>query len=76
MSIHIPLPIPTYLHDEASPPSALSEKEQTLYDIVLKHFSAADYTLPNVNEEKAALVVDEKFWLVSAPSHYSSISCN
>jgi hypothetical protein len=52
MSIHIPLPIPTYLHDEASPPSALSEKEQTLYDIVLKHFSAADYTLPNVNEEQ------------------------
>lgn len=63
MSIHIPLPIPTYLHDEASPPSALSEKERALYDTVLKHFSAADYTLPNVNEEKAALVVDEKFWL-------------
>ncbi|KAG2340748.1 CRAL/TRIO domain-containing protein [Suillus weaverae] len=62
MSIHVPLPIPTHL-DEASLPSALSEKEQTLYDIVLEHFSVADYTLPNVNQEKAALVVDEKFWL-------------
>jgi hypothetical protein len=75
MSIHIPLPIPTHLLDEASPPPVLSEKEQTLYDIVLKHFSAADYTLPNVNEEKAALVVDEKFWLVSAPPRHSSIIC-
>lgn len=74
MSIHIPLPIPT--HPEASSPSALSEKEQALYDVVLEHFSAADYTLPDVNQEKAALVVDEKFWLVSAPSHHSSISCN
>jgi hypothetical protein len=61
MSIHVPLPIPTHL-DEASPP-ALSEKEQTLYDTVLEHFSVADYTLPSVDQEKAALVVDEKYWL-------------
>ncbi|KAG1839542.1 CRAL TRIO domain-containing protein [Suillus subalutaceus] len=62
MSIHVPLPIPTNSHD-AAPPSALPEKEQTLYDHVLEHFSAADYTLPNVNQEKVALTVDEKFWL-------------
>ncbi|KAG2070786.1 CRAL TRIO domain-containing protein [Suillus decipiens] len=61
MAIHIPLAVP--LTDEASPPSALSEKEQTLYDIVFEHFSAVDYTLPNVDQEKAALMVDEQFWL-------------
>lgn len=61
MAIHIPLTIPST--DKASPPSALSEKEQALYDIVFEHFSVADYTLPNVDQEKAALMVDEKFWL-------------
>ncbi|KAG0695606.1 CRAL TRIO domain-containing protein [Suillus ampliporus] len=59
MSIHVPLPVP----DTASPPSELSDKEQSLYDIVLEHFSAADYTLPDVDQEKAVLTVDEKFWL-------------
>jgi hypothetical protein len=68
MSIHVPLPIPTHL-DDVSPP-ALSEKEQTLYDTVLEHFSVADYTLPSVDQEKAALVVDEKYWLVSAPPQF------
>ncbi|KAG2051417.1 CRAL TRIO domain-containing protein [Suillus hirtellus] len=62
MSICVPLPIPTNSHD-AVPPSTLPEKEQTLYDCVLEHFSAADYTLPNINQEGAALTVDEKFWL-------------
>jgi hypothetical protein len=62
MSIHVPLPVPTHSH-EATPPSALSEKEQTLYDRVLEHFAAVDYTLPNVDQERAALMVDEKFWL-------------
>ncbi|KAG2035216.1 CRAL/TRIO domain-containing protein [Suillus americanus] len=62
MSIHVPLPLPTHSH-ETSPPSALSENKQTLYDCVLEHFAAVDYTLPNVKQEKAALTVDEKFWL-------------
>ncbi|KAG1883352.1 CRAL TRIO domain-containing protein [Suillus subluteus] len=62
MSIHVPLPVPTHSH-ETAPPSALSEKKQTLYDCVLEHFAAVDYTLPNVNQEKATLTVDEKFWL-------------
>ncbi|KAG1728654.1 hypothetical protein EDB19DRAFT_153997 [Suillus lakei] len=62
MLIHVPLPVPTHPH-EAAPPSALSETEQTSYDRVLQHFSAVDYTLPNVDQERAALTVDEKFWL-------------
>ncbi|KAG2087346.1 CRAL TRIO domain-containing protein [Suillus cothurnatus] len=62
MSIHVPLPLPTRSHGTA-PPSALSEKNQTSYDCVLKHFAVVDYTLPNVNQEKAALTEDEKFWL-------------
>ncbi|KAG1839543.1 CRAL TRIO domain-containing protein [Suillus subalutaceus] len=62
MSIHVPLPVPTQSHETALP-SALSGKKQTLYDRVLEHFAAVDYTLPNVNQEKAALTVDEKFWL-------------
>ncbi|KAG1883349.1 CRAL TRIO domain-containing protein [Suillus subluteus] len=62
MSIHVPLSVPTHSH-ETAPPSALSGKNQTLYDCVLEHFAAIDYTLPNVNQEKAALTVDEKFWL-------------
>jgi hypothetical protein len=67
MSIYVPLPIPTNSHD--APPSALPEKEQILYDRVLEHFSTADYTLPNINQEKTALTVDEKFWLVGASSY-------
>ncbi|KAG2149105.1 CRAL TRIO domain-containing protein [Suillus bovinus] len=62
MSIHVPLPVPTPSH-EIAPPSALSEKQQTAYDHVLEHFTAVDYALPNVNQEKAALTVDENFWL-------------
>ncbi|KAG0695604.1 CRAL TRIO domain-containing protein [Suillus ampliporus] len=62
MSIHIPLPVPTH-PNEATAPSALPEKKQTLYDRVLEHFSVAGYTLPDANQEKAALTVDEKFWL-------------
>lgn len=70
-SIHVPLPLPVY-PDTRSPP-ALSEKEQNSYDHVLEHFSAADYTISDINEEKAALMVDEKIWLVGATSYYSSI---
>lgn len=62
MSIHVPLPVPTHSH-ETAPPPALSEKNQTSYDCVLEHFTAVDFTLPNVDQEKAALTVDEKFWL-------------
>ncbi|KAG2051416.1 CRAL/TRIO domain-containing protein [Suillus hirtellus] len=62
MSVHLPLPVPTRSH-EIAPPSALSEKNQASYDCVLEHFTAVDYTLPNVDQEKAALTVDEKFWL-------------
>lgn len=72
MSICVPLPIPTNSHD-AVPPSTLPEKEQTLYDCVLEHFSAADYTLPSINQEGAALTVDEKFWLVGAS--YCNLHC-
>ncbi|OJA17109.1 hypothetical protein AZE42_02600 [Rhizopogon vesiculosus] len=60
-SIHLPLPVPDY--PDAHPPPALSEKEQTLYDRVLEHFSVADYIIPGINEDKAALIVDEKIWL-------------
>jgi hypothetical protein len=61
MSIYVPLLIPTNSYD--APPSALPEKEQILYDRVFEHFSTADYTLPNINKEMTALMVDEKFWL-------------
>jgi len=70
-SIHVPLAVPD--RTNAQPPPALSEKEQTLYDHVLEHFSAADYIIPGINEDKAALTVDEKFWLVGATFYYSSI---
>jgi len=66
MSIFIPLPVPA--HPDALSPSALSEKEQTSYDCILEHFSVAEYTLPDVNQEKGALTVDEKIWLVGATS--------
>ncbi|KAG1729621.1 CRAL TRIO domain-containing protein [Suillus paluster] len=62
MPIYVPLPVPAHLH-EAAPPSALAEKQQILYDRVLEHFSAADYTLRDIDQEKAALTVEEKFWL-------------
>lgn len=72
MSIHVPLPVPD--HSGHHPPPALSEKEQTLYDHVLEHFSAVDYTIPGIDEENlAALMVDEKIWLVGATSFHSSI---
>ncbi|KAG1729620.1 CRAL-TRIO domain-containing protein [Suillus paluster] len=61
MSIHVPVPVPT--HPEQASPPALSEKEQTLYDLVLEHFSAAEYRLPGITQKKSALMVDEKFWL-------------
>jgi hypothetical protein len=70
-SIHVPLPVPD--HSDAHSPPVLLEKEQTLYDRVLDHFSGADYIIPGINEDKAALMVDEKFWLVSAISYHSSI---
>ncbi|KAG2131312.1 CRAL TRIO domain-containing protein [Suillus clintonianus] len=59
MFIHVPLPVPTHPHEVESPP-ALSEKNQTLYDCVLEHFSTEDYALPDIDQ---ALTVDEKFWL-------------
>ncbi|KAG2362587.1 CRAL TRIO domain-containing protein [Suillus spraguei] len=61
MSIHVPLPVPSRSHENAPP--SLSDKQQTLYDSVLEHFAPVDYTLPNINQEKAALTVEEKFWL-------------
>jgi hypothetical protein len=71
MSIHVPLPVPD--HSDPHPPPALSEKEQTLYNHVLEHFSVINYTIPGIDEEKAALMVDEKIWLVGATSYHSSI---
>ncbi|KAG1805983.1 CRAL TRIO domain-containing protein [Suillus subaureus] len=63
MSIHVSLPLLPTHPQETAPPSVLSGKNQTLYDCVLEYFTAVDYTLPNVDQEKAALTVDEKFWL-------------
>ncbi|KAG9315215.1 CRAL TRIO domain-containing protein [Chiua virens] len=56
-----PLPVPTHL--DVGPAHALSEKEQTCYDLVLAHFANPDYVLPDVDAEKGALMEEERMWL-------------
>ena len=63
-TIYEPLPPPeTPVDPAALPPNLkLTDAQQKLYDELLKHFSSADYALPDV--EGGALTEEEKFWLV------------
>jgi hypothetical protein len=53
------LPPPTPVKVE--PHATITEKEQELYDGVLKHFSQEGYKLPG--EENGDLLEEEKIWL-------------
>ncbi|KAH7926357.1 CRAL/TRIO domain-containing protein [Leucogyrophana mollusca] len=53
--VYEPLPVPERL--DAAPPGELSDKESTLLDKVLAHFSAEDYALDGELKE------EEKMWL-------------
>ena len=61
-------PPPEIVVDHATvPPNLkLTDAQQKLYDELLKHFSGADYALPDV--EDGALTEEEKFWLVRGES--------
>ena len=57
--VFLPIPPPTICKDD--PRASLEEAEQAIYDEVVKHFSQADYSIPNI--EKGELMDQEKFWL-------------
>ncbi len=57
----VPLPPPTI---EGLTRPTLTEEQQRKFDIVLAHFSNADYKLPDVEGEDAVLIEKERFWLV------------
>lgn len=62
MSIHVtssPPPAP-----EINPAPVLNEEQDKAYGIVLKHYSNPSYVIPNVEPAKAALMDEEKLWLV------------
>jgi CRAL/TRIO, N-terminal domain len=57
--VYLPIPPPTICKDD--PRAKLEESEQAIYDEVEKHFSQADYSIPNI--ENGELMDQEKFWL-------------
>jgi hypothetical protein len=69
-------PIPPSPPTGERPEENLAPKEQDMLNVVLEHFSRADYTLPD--EDKETTLHDaEKFWLVRYPRllHAFSFRC-
>jgi hypothetical protein len=49
----------------------LTEKQEAVYQDVLKHFAIEDYVIPGLGNEDGTLSEEEKFYLVSPLIGYS-----